>query len=61
MNPTVPRSHDNSKTKKNTHTDGEIILYQAHVDQWFQRWNELHGAEGCTNYIHMLSSGHIAE
>jgi hypothetical protein len=43
------------------YTDNDIITYQNHVDTWFQIWNELHGASGCTNYTHMLSSGHLAE
>jgi len=47
--------------QRKEYTDDEIISYQAHVDQWFRLWNELHGAEGCTNYVHMLSLGHLAE
>jgi hypothetical protein len=43
------------------YTDNDILTYQNHVDTWFQVWNELHGPSGCTNYTHMLSSGHLAE
>ena len=43
------------------YTDDNIITYQNHIGTWLQVWNELHGASGCTNYTHMLSSGHLAE
>ena len=37
-------------------------IAQRHVDVWFQLWTKLHpGDFGITNYIHLLSSGHIAE
>jgi hypothetical protein len=42
-------------------TDEEIKQYQHHVDNWYQVWVELHGIHGCTNYTHVLSSGHLAE
>lgn len=47
--------------QQHEYTDDDIIGYQSHVDCWFQVWNELHGSAGCTNYTHMLSSGHLAE
>lgn len=31
------------------------------VDKWFQLFNQLWSIEGCTNYMHMLSSGHMTE
>jgi hypothetical protein len=39
----------------------DIAEFQQMVDKWFQTWVKLWGAEGCTNYIHLLSSGHISE
>jgi hypothetical protein len=42
-------------------TDEEIKQYQYHIDNWFQVWIQLHGLHGCTNYMHVLSSGHLAE
>jgi hypothetical protein len=47
--------------QKNEFTDDDIIRYQNLVDNWFQVWVQLHSDAGCTNYTHMLSSGHLAE
>ena len=35
--------------------------YTDIIGDFFQVWVQLHSQTGCTNYIHMLSSGHIAE
>ena len=43
------------------YSDDEIKVYQEYMDNWYQVWMQLHGLEGCTNYTHLLSSGHIAE
>jgi len=42
-------------------TDEKIVEFQNYVDLWFQDWIALWGVEGCTNYTHLLSSGHMAE
>jgi len=42
-------------------TDDNIKQFQNHMGTWFQIWMQLHASEGCTNYTHLLSSGHIAE
>ncbi len=42
-------------------SDDKIIQFQKYIDLWFQVWIELWGIEGCTNYTHLLSSGHMAE
>ncbi len=47
--------------KKKEYSDEEIKKYQCHIDSWFQVWIELHGLSGCTNYTHMLSSGHLSD
>ena len=47
--------------QKKEFTDEEIKHFQQLIDSWFQVWIELHGLSGCTNYTHMLSSGHLAE
>jgi hypothetical protein len=47
--------------QKREFVDEEIVMFQTHIDLWFQAWNELWGSEGCTNYTHMLSSGHMVE
>jgi hypothetical protein len=47
--------------QKRDYTDDGIISFQSNVDDFFQIWVELHSHSGCTNYIHMLYSGHIAE
>jgi hypothetical protein len=40
--------------KKTPFLDKEIIDFQRTTDEWFQRWTDLEGWEGCTNYTHML-------
>jgi hypothetical protein len=47
--------------EKRKFTDEKIIAFQSRIDSWFQNWNELWSIEGCTNYTHMLSSGHMTE
>ena len=47
--------------KKDDLSDDEIAQFQGNVDDFFQIWIKLHGAEGITNYIHMLGSGHISD
>jgi len=59
----IPRYQDAMVIIRQQHeyADDDIIRYQSLVDCWFQMWNELHGSASCTNYTHMLSSGHLAE
>ena len=45
--------------KKTDATDDEIAAFQSHVDAWFGGWVQVYGREGCTNYTHMMSSGHV--
>ena len=40
-------------------TDEDIDQFQDKADSFFSNWVELHQAEGVTNYIHMLGSGHF--
>ncbi len=47
--------------EKKEFTDEKIKEFQRLINCWFQLWNELWSVEGCTNYTHMLSSGHMAE
>jgi hypothetical protein len=47
--------------KKTPFSDPEILEFQRTTDEWFQMWMDLEGWEGCTNYTHMLGSGHIAD
>jgi len=35
--------------------------FQDHVDAFYRPWVRIYGQEGCTNYIHLLSTGHIKE
>jgi hypothetical protein len=46
---------------KEEYTDEEIIQFQSNIDDFFQVWVSLFSSAGCTNYIHFLASGHIAE
>jgi hypothetical protein len=47
--------------QKSDFADDQIQLFQANIDYFFQVWVRLYFYAGCTNYIHLLSSGHIAE
>ncbi len=49
------------KRQKSDFTDDQIQQFQANVDDFFQIWVTLYSYAGCTNYIQVLSSGHIAE
>jgi hypothetical protein len=39
---------------------GSITAFQKDIDEFFQLWVQLWGLEGVTNYIHMMSSGHLS-
>jgi hypothetical protein len=47
--------------QKKDFTDDEIHQFQVNIDDFFQVWVRLYSYAGCTNYIHLFSSGHIAE
>jgi hypothetical protein len=47
--------------KKAPFLDANIIAFPRTTDTWFQMWMDLEGWEGCTNYTHMLGSGHIGK
>jgi hypothetical protein len=40
-------------------TEEEIDMFQDLVDDFFEKWLQIFGHEGVSNYIHLLSSGHI--
>jgi hypothetical protein len=40
-------------------TEDEVVLVQKQIDSFNACWLELAHKEGMTNYIHMLSAGHI--
>ena len=50
-----------ARCKVDWNTPENIAQFQLLVDEWFQDWIWLHGQGGITNYIHMLSAGHIAD
>jgi hypothetical protein len=47
--------------QKQEYIDEDIVNFQSNVDDFFQVWIQLFSQAGCTNYIHFLASGHIAE
>jgi hypothetical protein len=47
--------------KHEDYTDSDITTFQYHCDKFFGAWVYLHGENASTNYIHYLSSGHLAE
>jgi hypothetical protein len=46
--------------KRDYFEDQDVEDFQDQADEWFFRWHALHGRDGMTNYIHLLSSGHLA-
>jgi hypothetical protein len=38
----------------------DVDDFQEQADAWYLKWHLLHGRDGISNYIHMISSGHIA-
>jgi hypothetical protein len=47
--------------RKEDFTDEDIAECQNKIDLWFHDWVSLTGLDGMTNYVHLVSSGHIAE
>jgi len=47
--------------QKSDFSDDDILQFQANIDDFFQVWVRLYSYAGCTNYIHLMSSGHLAE
>jgi len=47
--------------EKREFIDKKIKEFQFLIDSWFQNWNLLWSIEGCTNFTHLLSSGHMTE
>jgi hypothetical protein len=47
--------------QKSDFSDDDILQFQANIDEFFQFWIRLYSYVGCTNYIHLISSGHVAE
>ncbi len=39
--------------------DDDIEEFQSLIDDFYEKWIEIFGDEGITNYIHMLGSGHV--
>jgi hypothetical protein len=42
-------------------TDEQVCEVQVLCDDFYQKWVDLQGREGITNYIHFLGAGHLAE
>jgi hypothetical protein len=45
---------------KENFTNDAVTAFQKDIDEFNQLWVELWGLEGVTNYIHMMSSGHLS-
>jgi hypothetical protein len=46
-------------TRHSEPTEDVIEEFQSLVDDFYEKWIDIFGDEGITNYIHMLSCGHI--
>jgi hypothetical protein len=42
-------------------TDSDIESFQNDFDIFYQDWLKLHEKDGITNYIHLMSAGHMAD
>ena len=47
--------------QKTDFTDADICQFQEQFDLFFQEWMRMYGLKGITNYIHLLSSGHMSD
>jgi hypothetical protein len=54
------RSAMKKVSSKEDFNTAAIVSFQQDFDKYFQIWVKLHSYKGITNYIHMLSSGHIS-
>jgi hypothetical protein len=46
--------------KRETYTEEDVKEFQDLTDDWFSRWINWFGRDGCSNYTHLVASGHIA-
>jgi hypothetical protein len=46
--------------RRDDYSEEDIDEFQDLADDWFAGWMKLVGKDGCTNYTHMIASGHIA-
>jgi hypothetical protein len=46
-------------TRHSEPNDDDIEEFQSLIDDFYEKWIEIFGDEGITNYIHMLGSGHV--
>jgi hypothetical protein len=58
----IPKCRDGmTKLRSREDVDNNAVFsFQKDMDEFFQLWVELWGLEGCTNCIHMMSSGHLS-
>ena len=47
------------RKKEWDYSDDKLEQFKEHSMQFFQSWVGLYGAQGVTNYIHMIGFGHI--
>ena len=45
--------------KKENYTEAELKKFEKHIAFWFNDYVSLTGKDGCTNYTHLLSAGHV--
>jgi hypothetical protein len=46
--------------KRDHYSTQDVEEFQDLADDWFARWIKLVGRDGCSNYTHLIASGHIA-
>ena len=46
--------------KKETFTDEQIYDFLELVDEYFNKWVNIAGQDGMTNYIHFLGPNHVS-
>jgi hypothetical protein len=46
-------------TKHTYYTDDELTCFKNESHEFVQIWMELYGYDGCTNYMHIMSCGHV--
>jgi hypothetical protein len=49
-----------SARRRDDFDDDDIEEFQTHADDWFEKWIQLVGRDGLTNYTHIVGAGHLS-
>jgi hypothetical protein len=49
-----------SARRRDDFDEEDIEEFQTHADDWFEKWIQLVGRDGLTNYTHIVGAGHLS-